>query len=231
VSVLDQKEQPHCSTPTYLFGINFQSKPTTGRGRAAPIFSSLILAGFMLNHCGVRPGYSRPNPSVRLALAYLIQRVAGEEFCERAAKAAGFAPIGADLIDRRDDPHAFTDFQFVRCNFLKASPVRAPWSVVTNPPFDHIREFCERALAIAIFKVAVLVPLRRLPAAHWLQYLPLETIWLLSPRPSMPPASYLTTGKKPRDGTQEFCWLIFNRRVIDGRPPAIRWLHRDRAAP
>jgi hypothetical protein len=149
----------------------------------------------------------------------------------QAAKAAGFASLGADIVDRRGDPHAFTDFQFSVCDFLKGSPpVKSTWSCATNPPFDHIPEFCERALAITIFKVAVLVPLRRLPAAHWLRRLPLETIWLLTPRPSMPPASYIQAGKTPGGGGQDFAWLVFNRRAINGRPPAVRWLHRDRVA-
>jgi hypothetical protein len=147
----------------------------------------------------------------------------------KAAQDAGYTPIGSDIIDRRTDPHAFAHAGFSVCDFLKESPVRSAWSIVSNPPFDHVEEFCERALEIAIFKVAVLVPLRRLPAAHWLRDLPLETIWLLTPRPSMPPASYITAGKRPAGGREDFCWLVFNKRTSANCRPQLRWLHRDGA--
>jgi hypothetical protein len=148
-----------------------------------------------------------------------------------AAKAAGYTPVGADVVDRRRDPQAFTDFPFTVCDFLVGAPVRAPWSIASNPPFDHVREFCERALDIATYKVAMLCLHRRLPAAHWLQRLPLETVYLLTPRPSMPPASWIAAGNAPGGGTQDFCWLVFNKQAAIGREPRMRWLHRDRVRP
>jgi hypothetical protein len=149
----------------------------------------------------------------------------------QSAKAAGFTPVGTDIVDRRDDLYAFTDYRFEVCDFRKGSPIRSAWSVVCNPAFDHVEEFCERALEIAINKVAMLVPLRRLPAAHWLQRLPLESVYLLTPRPSMPPASWILDGGTPGNGTQDFCWLIFNKQSAAGRWPKLRWLHRDRVQP
>jgi hypothetical protein len=149
----------------------------------------------------------------------------------RAARDAGYTPVGSDLIDRRSDRHAFTEFPFTVCDFLTDSPVRAPWSIVTNPPFDHIEEFTERALAVAVFKVAILMPLRRLPAAHWLQHMLLTSIHLLTPRPSVPTAQYIAAGRKPRGGTQEFVWLIFNKQTYESGAPRTRWLHRDGATP
>ena len=148
----------------------------------------------------------------------------------RAAQAAGYSPIGADLVDRRGDQGAFTDYQLFRvCNFLKDSPVRSAWSVVSNPPFHLIQEFCERAFDIALYKVAMLTPLRRLPAARWLQELPLESVLILSPRPSMPPASWITAGNVPAGGSQDFCWLIFNKQATTTGSPRLRWLCRDAA--
>jgi hypothetical protein len=69
--------------------------------------------------------------------------------------------------------------------------------------------------------------LRRLPAAHWLQRLPLETVYLLTPRPSMPPGNWVAAGNKPGGGSQDFCWLVFNKRLPTGRSPQLTWLHRD----
>jgi hypothetical protein len=145
----------------------------------------------------------------------------------QAAKAAGYTPIGSDVVDRRGDPHAFSQFPFTTCNFLTNTPVRSVWAIVSNPPSDHVRKFCERALDVATHKVAMLMLLRRLPAAHWLQRLPLESVYLLTPRPSMPPASWVAAGNEPSGGTQDFCWLVFNKKATVGWPK-LRWLHRDR---
>jgi hypothetical protein len=162
--------------------------------------------------------------------ALVFDPAAGWGRIPQAAKAAGYRPAGADIVDRRCDSHAFANFPFTVCNFLIGAPaVRSPWSIVCNPPFNRIPQFCERALDIATYKVAMLMPLRRLPAAHWLQRLPLESVYLLTPRPSMPPASYLAAGEKPGNGTQDFCWLIFNKRAAVGLEPRMRWLHRDGA--
>jgi hypothetical protein len=68
-----------------------------------------------------------------------------------------------------------------------------------------------------------------LPAAHWIEGKP-ESIWILTPRPSLPPASYIRAGNEPSGGGQDFAWLIFNVQAsIDGA--RIRWLHRDGGAP
>jgi hypothetical protein len=99
---------------------------------------------------------------------------------------------------------------------------------VCNPPFDDVEGFCEHAIEIVIYKVAMLVPLRRLPAAHWLRRLPLETIYLLTPRPSLPPAAWLAAGNKASGGAQDFAWLVFNKQYAIGGEPKLRWLHRDR---
>jgi hypothetical protein len=77
--------------------------------------------------------------------------------------------------------------------------------------------------------VALLVPLRRLPAARWLASLPLETVYLLTPRPSMPPGTWIDAGNVPGGGSQDFCWLVINRTLTTGAP-RLRWLHRDGGA-
>jgi hypothetical protein len=70
-----------------------------------------------------------------------------------------------------------------------------------------------------------------LPAAHWLESLPLETIWLLTPRPSMPPGHWITAGNNPSGGSQDFCWLVFDKQMQLGSAPRLRWLHRDGGRP
>ena len=77
-------------------------------------------------------------------------------------------------------------------------------------------------------EVAMICLTRRLNAAHWLQALPLRRIWLLTPRPSMPPGSVILRGEKPGGGKMDFCWIVFEQ-GYEGRPE-IGWLHRDGAA-
>jgi len=139
----------------------------------------------------------------------------------RAAAAAGYTPIASDIVNRLN--WRGLEYPFTICDFLKDSLVRSAWSVVCNPPFNHVQEFCERPLEIAIYKAAILVPLRRLPAVRWLQRLPLETVWLLTPRSSMPPGSRIKAGNNPGGGA----WLVFNTRLMAGSTPLLRWLHRD----
>jgi hypothetical protein len=144
----------------------------------------------------------------------------------RSAAAAGYTVLGADIVDRLDRG-MLGCIPFATGDFLKCPPIPTVSGIVCNPPFDHVQAFCARALEIATFKVAMLVPLRRLPAAHWLEHVPLETVWLLTPRPSVPPEHYIATGNKPSGGSQDFAWLVFRKNLI-AWTPRLRWLHRDR---
>lgn len=140
----------------------------------------------------------------------------------READAAGYDYYGSDIVNRRH--HRLGKLDFIKRDFLQFYlPIEG--SVVTNPPFDLVQEFCEHALACEAKKVALICLVRRLNAAHWLQSLPLQRVWLLSPRPSMPPGSWIAAGNKPGGGTQDFCWLVLES-GYEGRP-TIGWLHRD----
>jgi hypothetical protein len=142
---------------------------------------------------------------------------------------AGYAGLAVDIADRRNETFCHNGFKFIRGDFLK-DPIPLPpiTSAVFNPPFhnDFIQRFIERAFDIATYKVAALVPLRRLPAARWLERTPLETIWILTPRPSLPPADYIRAGNEPHGGGQDFAWLIFNKQTT-ADAPRMKWLHRD----
>jgi hypothetical protein len=138
------------------------------------------------------------------------------------AKAAGYRVLGSDIIDRH---HHELKNKFRKLDFLTSSMSMQGYNVVSNPPFDHVEEFCRHALAQGADKVAMICLVRRLNAAHWLENLPLRRVWLLTPRPSMPPGSWIAAGNKPGGGKQDFCWLIFVRGYA-GRPQ-IDWLHRE----
>lgn len=142
-----------------------------------------------------------------------------------SALAAGLAVDGRDVVDRGCEHMSGIQ------DFLTA--VRPVANIATNPPFDLIEEFALHALSLAERKVAMVCPTRRLNAAgRWLSRTPLYRVWMLTPRPSMPPGpEYLrlkALGKEPSGGTMDFAWLVWLR-GYEGAP-SINWLHRDGAA-
>jgi hypothetical protein len=56
---------------------------------------------------------------------------------------------------------------------------------------------------------------------------PLRRVWLLTPRPSMPPGHVIAAGETPGGGKMDFCWLVFEHQLSG--IPQIGWLHRDEA--
>jgi hypothetical protein len=131
-----------------------------------------------------------------------------------AARAHGHEATGADLVDR--------GFGFPVGDFaLTMVPVA---NIVVNPPFAIARQFVEHALELAERKVAVVFPTARLNAARWLQDLPLRRIWLLTPRPSMPPGEAIMRGERAAGGKSDFTWLVFEQ-GFEGEP-SIGWLRR-----
>jgi hypothetical protein len=141
-----------------------------------------------------------------------------------AAKYAGYEVFGSDLVDRKRHKLAL----FRQKDFLQDQTVWVKNSIVTNPPFDHVEEFARHAFEqVGAQKIAMIMLVRRLNAAHWLRELPLKKIWLLTPRPSMPPGEWIAAGNKPGGGTQDFCWILIQR----GYKGAVEigWLHRDGA--
>jgi hypothetical protein len=151
-----------------------------------------------------------------------------------AAKGAGYTAIGADRRDVLQRSRlGLEEIEFARRDFLIDPIPHAISSVVSNPPFngDAIQLFCERALQVAQLRVAMLCPLPRIVAAgSWLTRLPLQKILPLSPRPSVPSATFLMDGGKAEGDRREWCWLVFDRRLSPGTKPVVEWLHRDGAA-
>jgi hypothetical protein len=137
----------------------------------------------------------------------------------RSARAAQLSNFASDIAD-----HGYG----VRQDFLTAPAptIAGLFNVVCNPPFKLAREFVECALELGAAKAAVIFSIRRLNAAHWLEPLPLARIWLLTPRPSMPPGEVILRGEKPGGGKTDFCWLVFDR--AHNSPRTFDWLHRDR---
>jgi hypothetical protein len=120
---------------------------------------------------------------------------------------------GSDIVDR--------GFGYVRDFFQH---VKTHDNIISNPPFDVFEDFAQHALKRAVQKIALIMPTARLNAARWLEDTPLQTVWLLTPRPSMPPGHVITSGGKVGGGKSDYCWLVFNHKYIG--QPELRWLHR-----
>jgi hypothetical protein len=132
----------------------------------------------------------------------------------KAAQRAGLKAIGRDISIRKSD-----DF-FAECFSVD--------NLVFNPPFDVLEEFILHAVELAHCKVAALCPVARLNAAgRWLINTPLQRVWLLTPRPSMPPKSHIDAGGKIAGGKTDYCWLTFEHGFKGS--VEIAWLHRDGA--
>ena len=101
-------------------------------------------------------------------------------------------------------------------------------NIVTNPPFGIIKGFITHAVSCSRRNTAAIFPVARLNAARWLQDLPLRKIWLMQPRPAMPPGDYIRAGGKVGGGRVDFCWLVFEHGHTGA--PELAWLHRDGAA-
>jgi hypothetical protein len=141
---------------------------------------------------------------------------AGSGTIPRAAGAAGLSEFASDIADHGCG---------ARHDFLTASAPTEAFNVVTNPPFQLARAFVERALTLGAVKTAIIFPTARLNAARWLKPLPLAKVYLLTPRPSMPPGEVIARGEKPGGGKTDFCWLVFDR--THSGLAELGWLHRD----
>jgi hypothetical protein len=101
-----------------------------------------------------------------------------------AAYRAGIGASACDLVDRGYKGGRVEDF------FASTWPRD---NIVSNPPFDVASQFVLHALKLTGGKVAIIFPTARLNAAngpkgkYWIDGLPLRRVWLLTPRPSMPP--------------------------------------------
>jgi hypothetical protein len=145
-----------------------------------------------------------------------------------AALAAGHYATGSDLVEDRATPHEFSKFWQNHMNRWSAvdffEETRKFDAIVCNPAFTLHKRFAIHALTLAPY-VAMIMPVRKLNAAHWMKELPLVRIWLLTPRPSMPSGPYIASGGKVGGGTVDFCWVVIHTGHVG--KPQLGWMHRD----
>lgn len=164
-----------------------------------------------------------------------------------ALDAAGCHVVGTDLVRRF--PSEYTpawwngtfDFREARASG-DGQPPNLPFheshstNIVMNPPFFRAKgaeEFIRKALVVARGKVAAFVDIRFIAggerAAGLFAEHPPHRIWIITPRVSCPPGSYLAAGNKAGNGSSDWCWLIWN--LTDPPPdrPQLGWIRRSRA--
>lgn len=104
-------------------------------------------------------------------------------------------------------------------------------NIVTNPPFfrgQGTDAFIRKALEIATAKVAVFTDIRFLAGGGRARGLyrecPPDRIWIVTPRVSCPPGSYLAAGGKASGGSADWCWLVWDR-TAPHSDTRLGWLH------
>ncbi len=147
----------------------------------------------------------------------------------KACEAAGYDAVGTDLIFR---PRYNAEYwwrgegDFVTAKWV--GPL-AP-NIINNPPYGSAKlaeAFIRRALTMGgISKAAFLVNAKFLfggrRAAGLYRDHPPSRVYPISPRPSIPPGSFIEAGGKVGGGVENFCWLVYDLSAPRG-DSSIHW--------
>lgn len=137
-----------------------------------------------------------------------------------SGQAAGLNIGGSDIVNRCGLRAGYV-FNFLEPNALQSD------CMIFNPPFALAKSFVIEALRRSSRKVAALLPIRWIAGerrALWLKTTPLARVYILTPRPSMPPGNLLANDLDPKGGKVDFCWFVWHQ-GYEGEP-ALRWLRR-----
>ncbi len=132
----------------------------------------------------------------------------------RAAMRRGYSAVGSDRVIRWDGA--------VQSDFFEGCLFGA-----SNPPYGIADEFVQKGCKISR-KACFLLPLAWVAGntrSKWLSKIGLRTVWILCPRPSMPPGEMALSGGPVGGGTKDFAWYVFTPGYIGA--PEIKWLRRD----
>lgn len=138
-----------------------------------------------------------------------------------SASQRGFPAVGTDIVKR-------SEFCSHVIDFLTCDPTMSTdMSIVTNPPFKHAEAFVRRALDLDLRKCAFLLPMAWLNGdkrSRWLEKQPLKRVYVLTPRPSMPPGEVVISGGVVGQGRTDFAWYVFERAW--NKAAKIGWLRK-----
>ena len=172
----------------------------------------------------------------------VVDPCSGAGTIPNAARAAGLRAEAYDLRDRgfpgviggKDffDPYAYMPGTWPADNIV-SNPPYATWAQLgrDRPPGAMPRaeeEFLRLALTRARCKVALFLPagwLHGEKRGAWLETLPLYRVYLVGPRPSCPPGTFLQAGNEAGNGTGDYSWFVFLKGFAGA--PTVHWLRRD----
>jgi hypothetical protein len=136
-------------------------------------------------------------------------------------RAGGADAHGADVVRRvgdNDDAATWPKWFCGRQDFLQRGSLKPFRNIVMNPPFFRAKgteAFIRKALSLQPDKLAVFTDIRFLAgaqrAAGLFSELPPSRIWIITPRVSCPPGSYLAAGNKAGNGSSDWCWIVWDR--------------------
>jgi hypothetical protein len=153
-----------------------------------------------------------------------------------AAADAGYSAFGSDLhADRGGDE--LVDFNSVTDEALAAYAPFGSLAVVSNPPYgrgDVAQQFVTHFLGLnRASLVAAFVQSRFLHSGGRHAFFtahPPTCLAVLADRPSCPPGdAYLAGEIEAKGGSQDYCWLIYDKRGLDVSTRTV-WLRRPTKA-
>lgn len=145
-------------------------------------------------------------------------------------RGAGLDAIGTDIVRRTTAPWFLGEL-----DFLQPLAISAP-NIAMNPPFfraSGAEAFIRKALSLAKGKVAAFVDIRFIAGADRASGLFAENcphrIWIVTPRVSCPPGSYLAAGNKAGGGSADWAWLIWDLTAPPAANAQLGWLRKEAA--
>lgn len=152
----------------------------------------------------------------------------------RALRRCGVIAIGTDLVRRVPSD---TRWFLGERDFVTGRPVPTWFNLMFNPPFFRgkgTEAFIRRGIELAgsnplagkmvVFADVNFLASERRANGLWREHPP-HRVWIITPRPSCPPGEHLLAGGEAKDGTADWCWMVWDLRS----PPArteIDWLRR-----
>lgn len=146
-----------------------------------------------------------------------------------ACRDAYLQAFGSDIVQRvTPAPLWFVG----KRDFLVDEPLPLKPNIITNPPFFKSKgteAFIRRALSFeATRKLCIFTDVKFLAgskrATGLFQEHPPSRVWILVPRPSCPPGTFLEAGNRAGGGTADFCWIVWDRDTPG--PTQFGWLNR-----
>jgi hypothetical protein len=157
----------------------------------------------------------------------------------KAARASDRRARGSDIVDRSSNVSFVADFLALTKGAAAAGKDGEQLAVVSNPPYgggDMAEAFIRHFVPMPTVEVvAVFVQSRFLHSGkrhklHAIDHRP-SVVAHLSDRPSCPPGdAYLAGEIEAKGGSQDYCWLIYDKRGWDVSTRTV-WLRKPSAKP